>query len=281
MAFDRVAEVEALLAQDDAREGRLWRWYRDGRTDAEWKVAHDVATAPTNAKHTIEALLHGVVPRGPSYAAVDAGTVRRWLATKALSAQLDEALRAQLRLLEQIAAGPRKVGLSRRTSEQLEASRKAEVQRIPGVYVYGLPHYLKHHVDDESGRTLLKVGHSSVDVFDRIAHQRRMTALPEDPVLLRIYPSQSSAKAEATFHHWLKQAGHLRPASTLQAGNEWFLTSLSFLDDVATQIGLNVRVINHESVHRIAELHDHAHLTDVPAPVLATAPPESERPGLA
>jgi hypothetical protein len=244
MAFDRVAEVEALLAEDDKREGRLWRWYRSGRTDAEWKVAENVATAPTNARHTIEALVNGAVPNGPTYARVDVGVIRRWLGSKPMSAELTEVLAAQLRLLEQIAGGPKRVGLTKQTSDQLAVSRSAETSRDAGVYVYGLPHYLAHPVDEESQRTLLKVGHSSVDVFDRVASQRRTTALPEDPILLRIYPCESTARVEAEFHAWLSQAGHLRPGATTQAGTEWFLTTVDYLDDIATQLGLAVRVVN-------------------------------------
>jgi hypothetical protein len=244
MAFDRVAEVEALLERDDTRVGQYWRWrYRDGRSDAEWMAAKNVSTAPTNAKHTIKSVLTGETPNSWSLADVDAQTIRRWLGKETMSAELRDRLSAQLELLEEIAGGPRKVGLSPRTAKQLEASREAEAQHIHGVYVYTLPHYLKHPVDAESGRTLLKIGHSSRDVLARVA-QQRVTALPEDPILVRIYPCDDTASVEAIFHGWLRKAGHQQPTATVQAGNEWFLTSLSFLDDVARQQGLEVRAIN-------------------------------------
>ncbi len=244
MSFDRIAEVEALLSADERREGRLWRWYRDGRSDAEWIVANNVKTAPTNARHTIEALKSGVVPNGPTYAAVDAATIRRWLSTKPMSSDLTEALAAQLRLLEEIAGGSKHFELSERTTEQLVATRLAEAERNSGVYVYSLPHYLVHPIELDTRRTLLKVGHSSVDVFNRAQSQSRTTALPEDPVLLRIYPCELTAQTEATFHAWLSQAGHLRPGSTKFAGTEWFLTTLEFLDDIAIGLGLNIEVVN-------------------------------------
>ena len=244
MAFDRVAEVEALLAVDEHREGRLWRWYRDGKTDAEWKVANNVKTAPTNAKHTIEALCYGMVPKGPSYANVDATTIRRWIDTKRMSNELTEVLTAQLRLLEKVAGDPTPLRLSKRGSDQLAATRMAEAAQLSGVYVYSLPHYLTHSLDPETGRTLLKVGHSSVDVFSRVASQSRTTALPEDPILLRIYQCDSSAGAEANFHDWLTRAGHTRPRATIQAGTEWFLTTVDFLDDIAVELGLDVQVVN-------------------------------------
>ena len=103
MAFDRIAEIEVLLETDEGREGRLWRWYRDGKTDAEWKIANNVKTAPTNAKHAIEMLRTGAVPSGPSYAETDAVIVRRWLKTKPMSPELAAVLNQQLGQLEEIA----------------------------------------------------------------------------------------------------------------------------------------------------------------------------------
>jgi len=66
MSFDRIAEVESLLGLDEHREGRLWRWYRNGKDDAAWMAANNVKTPPTNAKHAIEVLRTGIVPNGPA-----------------------------------------------------------------------------------------------------------------------------------------------------------------------------------------------------------------------
>lgn len=242
MAFDRVAEIEALLAQDDAREGQLWRWYEAGKTDAEWQQARNVKTAPTNAKHTIAALTYGVVPSGPTYAKVDAGVIRRWLETKAMSGELRAALSDQLTVLDQVAGSPRPVGYTRRASNS-SARHSAETELVPGVYVYTLPLYLAHHLEAQTERFLLKVGHSSVDVFNRVTSQSRTTALPEDPILLRIYPCGESARMEARFKEALSRAGHVRAEVTRHAGTEWYPTTLDFLDDVARELGLEVQVV--------------------------------------
>jgi hypothetical protein len=244
MGFDRVAEVEALLNQDERREGRLWRWYRDGRTDAEWQATNGVKTPPTNARHTIAALTFGVVPGGPSYAKVDAGVIRRWLDTKDMGTELRAVLTAQLRLLDKVAGGLGPAGTKQAFGRPAPV-RSPGNHRHPGVYVYSLPIYLAHPVDAESGRTLLKVGHSAVDVFSRIASQSRTTALPEDPVHLRIYPCEHSSRMEAAFHDSLSQSGHRREGITSYAGKEWFLTSLEFLDAVAIGLGLEIEIIDH------------------------------------
>ncbi|CAN0618214.1 protein of unknown function [Burkholderia multivorans] len=124
-----------------------------------------------------------------------------------------------------------------------KATQDAEAQGVPGIYVYTLPHYLKYRVDVETGKTLLKVGHSSTDAIYRANSQGRLTALPEDPVLLRIYPTESSSDTEKLFHEWLRKADHYGVRST-RAGSEWFLTSTKFLDHIATSLRLEVRDVN-------------------------------------
>jgi hypothetical protein len=84
---------------------------------------------------------------------------------------------------------------------------------------------------------------SEVASLLRANSQTRVTSLPEDPWLLRVYPADASLSAERHFHAFLRDADHdgVRGSRT---GAEWFLTSLKFLDRVATTLGLNVRIIN-------------------------------------
>jgi hypothetical protein len=127
-------------------------------------------------------------------------------------------------------------------AEAVRATETAEALGTPGVYVYTLPHYLKYPVDSETGKTLLKVGHSSTDAYYRVNSQGRFTSLPEEPVLLRIYPADQSAEVERVFHEWLRMADH-QGTRTRRAGSEWFLTSTKFLDHVASSLSLDIRVI--------------------------------------
>ena len=129
-------------------------------------------------------------------------------------------------------------------ADSVKATQVAEAQNTPGIYVYTLPHYLKYRVDADTEKTLLKVGHSSTDAVFRANSQGRLTALPEDPVLLRIYPTESSSSPtiEKQFHEWLRMADH-HGARTTRAGSEWFLTSTKFLDHIAASLNLQVRVV--------------------------------------
>ncbi len=102
---------------------------------------------------------------------------------------------------------------------------------------------MNYKYDPDSDRTLIKVGKSDRDVIQRFREQTRTTALPEEPVLLRIYESKdrdrSLASIERTFHEILEAADHDR-STARTGGTEWFLTSLKFLDKIAFVLGLTI-----------------------------------------
>lgn len=134
---------------------------------------------------------------------------------------------------------------ARSVEDDAAQQRTIEVEDslTPGIYVYTLPHYLRHPFDPESGRTLLKVGRPERDTYDRVRNQGRITALPEDPIHLRVYPTENTTGYEREFHTWLTDADHERSRS-LRGGSEWFLTSTKFLDRVAHSLGLTVTVVS-------------------------------------
>ena len=87
-------------------------------------------------------------------------------------------------------------GPGRGRSRRARADQRAEASGVAGIYVYTLPHYLRYPFDPDTGKTMLKVGHSSKDAHYRATSQGRLTALPEDPILLRIYPADESVEVE-------------------------------------------------------------------------------------
>ena len=148
----------------------------------------------------VRALLDGNLPTAPTIALAAARRYRTMLKTPALSAPARSYLQANLNELERRASDPARLDEeAQRASEQ---TQQAEARNEVGVYVYALPHYIRHPYDQASGRTLLKVGRSDSDVIMRFRNQTRTTALPEEPILLRIYRTNgaSAAPAEATFH---------------------------------------------------------------------------------
>lgn len=89
----------------------------------------------------------------------------------------------------------------------------------------------------------MKVGKSDRDVITRFREQTRTTALPEEPVLLRIYEITNSSseltEAERVFHSLLEAADHDR-STARTGGTEWFLTSLKFLDKVGDTLKMKI-----------------------------------------
>lgn len=242
-AYDREAEVRLILTDDQTLLGRIYRYELDGLTPSQ--IAEEEGNqGPAfvyNYRLQINALLSGEAPTSPWAALAVARKLRKWLKTVDLS----DPLRTDLAALETVAQSraddPEAQAVE--VDKAVDKSKAAENTGTPGIYVYTLPHYLKHRIDEETGKTLLKVGHSSVDVYYRAGSAGRITALPEDPILLRIYPADDSAPREKDFHAWLRDADH-QGGRTRRGGTEWFVTSTRFLDRVARSLGLDVQVVN-------------------------------------
>lgn len=240
--IDRASEVESLLEADDTGLGEVWRRDRDGLSVQAIADESGTTTGPVYAQlRLIRALRDGELSTSPSVANGHAMRIRSWLKHKALSDGLRKELEAQAEILQGVAEN-----VSSREEEDFAAvleTKQAEDEGRPGIYVYTLPHYLRYPYEPDTRKTLLKVGHSARDAYYRAGTQARLTALPEDPVLLRIYPAVESAQIERQFHDWLRDADHARSAAR-RGGSEWFVTSTRFLDRVARSLNLEVVTYN-------------------------------------
>ncbi|MDR7086839.1 hypothetical protein J2X11_001678 [Aeromicrobium panaciterrae] len=240
--FDRQAEVDRILAEDETLLGRLWAYDREDLTAEEIGAREGTPSFGWvyNYRSLVRVLRDGEIPNSPGLSIQAARRVRAWLKKIDMSPELRAALVQQESLL--MSRAEDRQAQSEEVEGAVEATKAAEAAGTPGIYVYTLPHYLRYPYDTETGRTLLKVGHSSVDAHYRAGSQGRLTALPEDPILLRIYPVEESALAERDFHTWLKDADH-SASRTRRGGSEWYLTSLRFLDRIARSKGLDIQVI--------------------------------------
>ena len=239
------AEVEAVLLAEEGGLGDVWRRTQAGETPDEIRIARG-AERPNfvwSYNRTAKALLDGDLPTAPTVAVQTARTFRRILKENQFSPTTRAVLEERLGTLELRAADPEAKAVEDKLA--IEATVTAEEHGVPGVYVYSLPHYIRHPYDDESGRTLMKVGRADRSVIRRFREQTRTTALPEDPVLLRIYPcdADSSTEFERTFHRLLEAADHDR-SKARTGGTEWFLTSLRFLDEIALVLHLEVQEVS-------------------------------------
>ncbi|WP_176475404.1 GIY-YIG nuclease family protein [Kocuria sp. WN036] len=242
-------ELQRLLEADESRLGAVFRGQSRGLT-AEQIAAElgvDTSNFVWNQTRYAQALVNGELPSAPTIALAAARKFRTILKSVQLSEEAKRVLEVNLAELERRASDETaRVVEDKKAQEQTE---EAESQNEIGVYVYALPHYLRYPFDDKSGRTLMKVGRSDSDVIIRFRNQTRTTALPEEPILLRIYGTDSgdAASMESTFHRLLEAADHHRSVART-AGREWFVTSTRFLDEVARALELKVRMVNEVDV---------------------------------
>ena len=237
-------ELRLMLEEDDSRLGDVYRLLSDGLSPQEIAAELGVSTHNfvSNYSSILNAVLDGKFPTGPSLLAQVASKIRSILKNDDLSDDTQDYLQRQLAVIAGLIDDPE---LARASMEQAQArTQEAESSGTVGVYVYVLPHYLRHPTDVDSGRTLFKVGHSNSDVIRRFRDQKRTTALPEEPILMRIYEtgSKDSHAMEQKFHKAITSAGHHRSTSQT-AGREWFETDLEFLDQLASLADLNIQVV--------------------------------------
>jgi hypothetical protein len=242
------AEIVSALERDDTRMGDVWRGKAAGKTADE--IATELGTQTSNfvSKYLrfARAMVTGKLPSAPTMIRECLSATKGFLGrhSDTLSDAAQAALVDRIQRLEALAENEEAVELE---DKQIRQKAKAtETLNIPGIYVYTLPHYFRQPVlpadgDTLTARTLMKVGMAENDVIKRFRRQERNTALPEDPWLLRIYTCSNDVhQTEQEIHRLLRAADH-RQSTGRQAGTEWFLTSLRFLDEVATQKGLTVK----------------------------------------
>lgn len=134
------------------------------------------------------------------------------------------------------------------TSNRLEniITKEKDASIAGYIYVYTFSHYETYFVkisEDElvQDRTYYKVGKTEQNKpEDRITQQTK-TAVPETPLVLRLYEIESGQNVheiEKAFHDLLDKAGHSYARSN--AGKEWFLTNLEFLDSIASLLKLKI-----------------------------------------
>jgi hypothetical protein len=238
-------EVRAALAVDDTRLGEVWRETQSGLSPEQIAAKLGVSTSGFvwGYLRNARAIELGELPSAPTVIRQCRGAMRSFINrhSATLSPQVLSVLEARIEELRQLSSNPETLELE---DEKIKASAQIiESAGIIGIYVYTLPHYFNHPIEESdddalSDRTLMKVGKSDSDVIRRFRQQERNTALPEDPRLLRVYTGiEDKGDVEKRIHALLSAADHRRNRSRA-AGTEWFLTNLKFLDALAADMQL-------------------------------------------
>jgi hypothetical protein len=126
-------------------------------------------------------------------------------------------------------------------SSKLEKIAAHDLNSANGVYVYTYPHYWRYPYVEGSERRMLKVGRTENGAWFRVQKQARITGLPEDPQLLRVYVTGNPVADEAKFQKLLDAADHERGKGKY-SGVEWFVTTVEFLDAIAEVLGLEIKM---------------------------------------
>jgi len=241
------AEIIAALQRDETRMGDVWRGKEAGKSAEQ--IATELGTQTSNfvSKYLrfARAMVTGNLPSASTMIRECLSATKGFVGRHgdSLSDAAQTTLAERIQRLEALAGNEEAVELE--DKEVRQKAKATESLNISGIYVYTLPHYFRQPVlpaegDTLTARTLMKVGMAENDVIKRFRKQERNTALPEDPWLLRIYACSSDVyEMEQSIHRLLRAADHRQSMGRL-AGTEWFLTSLRFLDEVATQKGLAI-----------------------------------------
>ena len=251
-------EIEAALLQDGQRLGDLFRATQDGQSIQD--IAQDWGTNVTTV-HATQTLVNTLlecrrIVGGTTKARQSASMVRSFL--RRHGGNLSPDTRQKLSDLaddHELFANNVNVDVIIRENEENEHALESDDRlNVPGIYVYTYPHYNNFPVqpsreDYTDDRTYLKIGvtEAAEGASKRIQQQvgEIRTALPESPLILRIYNGDGVdlRESEKQIQRHLDAADHSRINRQRGSGVgiEWFLTHLKFLDSIADMLDLEVK----------------------------------------
>jgi hypothetical protein len=225
-------ELVELFSLSGGRLHEAFDQYRGGVTSPSAVVAAGAAMNEALAGDLmlrIRTILGEPWTSAPERARPVAGTARLLMKSPGLTGEAREYLSgvrtSMLDLAESESAQQKEQALLDANSAVLER----ELRTAEGVFVYTYPHYWRHPYLADLNRRLFRLGHTGNGTWREVLDRARSAGAPEDPVLLRVYPSADPAAAEQTFRRLLSSADHAH-ALTNNASREWFATTLEFLD---------------------------------------------------
>lgn len=240
---DTVEELKQLLKADESRLGEVYRLWIKGKEPEEISEELGVATYGFVYSYMsmVRALLEGEIAAGSTVARQNARKLRAILRRQDLSLETRGSLEENLKLLEAKASNESAINqeIAKAKDGSRDLEERLDSEHVAGIYVYSFPTYILHPRIETTNQIFYKVGHSEDDVGKRVSRQAR-TAMPENPIVLRVYEPTSDVlpipKIEERFHRLLKAALH----GSDEGGKEWFLTTLEFLDEIASALGLTI-----------------------------------------
>lgn len=216
---------------------------------------HDSAGTAVGLRQHLDAMRFGILPRGISMARQIAARLRSVMNRHDFSAETRAVLERNVVALQTIASDAESYEAEQEEAEKAERSVEDRLKGRVGVYVFTYPHYLRYptHPSDAlekmPDRTLLKVGFTDNGILERVNQETSGTGVPEHRRILRAYLQTGNnghpgRDLEQQFHDLLDAAGHAGPkrgsTERRRGGNEWFTTSVDFLDCIARTLALEI-----------------------------------------
>jgi hypothetical protein len=251
-------EINQALQNNTGALGKVARAISDGVTSISEMVS---IGAGANSGHSgnlarvYNFIQDGNPPTAPSRAAIAGRSIGGLLRDNpGLSADAIAYLRELRQLVDSIEKNDEAVAGEQIRLERASEELTEKVEKLGGVYVYSFPTYLRIPAKVDPERFWLKIGQTGRVVEKRVSDQLRSTAMPEDPVILRVYTFSESdgastefdyAPLEKRFHKLLASAGHSKTTAR-SGGTEWFATTLEFLDEIAMTLDLHIETREEE-----------------------------------
>ena len=216
---------------------------------------HDSSGTAVGLRQHLDATRFGIFPRGISMARQIAARMKSLMNRHEFSAETRAILERNVVALQAIAADAESFEAEQEEAEKAERNVEDRLKGRVGVYVFTYPHYLRYptHPSDAlekmPDRTLLKVGFTDNGILERVNQETSGTGVPEHRRILRAYLQTGSngdpcRGLEQQFHDLLDAAGHAGPkrgsTERRRGGNEWFSTSVEFLDCIARTLALEI-----------------------------------------
>ena len=216
---------------------------------------HDSPGTAVGLRQHLDAMRFGIFPRGISMARQIAARMKSVMGRHGFSAETRAVLERNVATLQKIASDTESFEAEQEEAEKAERSVEDRLKGRVGAYVFTYPHYLRYptHPSDAlekmPDRTLLKVGFTDNGILERVNQETSGTGVPEHRRILRAYLQTGSnghpyRDLEQQFHDLLDAAGHAGPkrgsTERRRGGNEWFSTSVEFLDCIAQTLALEI-----------------------------------------
>lgn len=241
LSQDALHELNNMCRKDDKALGRVFTLLESGLTSNQEIVdagGGGNAGAVGINRQILDAILLGKIPKSSNISTYAYRAINRLnSANDPISAELAIYLKDLVTDLKSTALDEKAIRQSVLEAEKESKSLEKLLTTVTNaVYVYSYPTYLRVGTADDPELYWFKIGYTGSEVGSRILAQVRQTAMPEDPVIVRVYhkPGYASSEIESKFHQTLDAFRQQRSSSnSKKAGKEWFATDLERLDAIA------------------------------------------------